>query len=168
MTDQRELNSTVAAIARRLQISYDDAAALVRAVDLATQRLCPLWASWVLYHVVRRRFGDDAAVAAATAALIYAYGRADKDTLIDRATRSCGAYGYGVRVADASNVLYAAVDAAKILGLPDDDAWQLGGLLKYKFLQLFGAVSVDLRGSGVFAGELLAYAVQLHKRLAVA
>jgi hypothetical protein len=64
---RRELNSTVMSLARRLNISYDEALAIVRAVDVATQRLCPLWASWLLYHTVRRRYGETAAVAAVAA-----------------------------------------------------------------------------------------------------
>ncbi len=162
---QRELNSTVLAIAQRLQIGREDVIALIRAVDTATQRLCPLWAAWVLYHVARRRFGGDVAVAATTAALLLSCGRADKDALIDCAVRRCSAYGNGVRVSDADNIASTARDVAGVLGLDTDTAGYLSGILKYRFLQTFGAVSIDLCGNGVFAGELLAYAVQLVRKL---
>jgi len=159
---KRELNSTIMAVARRLSISYDEAAAIVRAVDVATQRLCPLWASWLLYHVVRRRYGDAAAVATATAALIVACGRADKDSLIECAERKCYT-GRGIRDADADNVAVTTREVASILRYDDNDTLYLSGYLKYVFLQRLGMVVIDdkLTGEGVFAGELIAYAVQL-------
>ncbi len=162
---EREFNSTIVAIAQRLQIGNKDVEALVRAVDVATQRLCPLWAAWALYHVTRRRFGGDAAVAATTAALLLSCGRADKDALIDCAVRRCSAYGNGVRTADADNIAATVRDIGRILGLADEDAGYISGLLKYRFLQALGAVEVDIRGHGALIGELLAYATQLVRKL---
>ena len=158
---RRELSSTIMAIARRLRISYDEAMAIVRAVDVATQRLCPLWASWLLYHTVRRRYGDTAAVAATTASLIVACGRSHKDALIRCAERKCYV-GRGIRDVDADNIAATTREVAGILGYGDDTLY-LSGYLKYLFLQLLGATIVDdkLRGEGVFVGELIAHAVQL-------
>ncbi len=164
---QRELNSTVLAIAQRLQIGREDVIALIRAVDTAAQRLCPLWAAWTLYHVVHKRFGDDAAVAAATAALTLSCGRTNKDALIDCAVHLCDACGYSIRTSDADNIASTARDVAGILGLDTNTAGYLSGILKYRFLQTFGAVSIDLHGNGVFAGELLAYAVHMLRSYAI-
>jgi hypothetical protein len=159
---KRELDSTIMAIAKRLNISYDEALAVVRAVDVATQRLCTLWASWLLYHTVRRRYGDTAAVAAATAALILACGRTHKDALIECAERKCYT-GRGIRDVDADNVADTTRTIAGILGYDVNDAMYLSGYLKYLFLQLLGITVIDdkLRGEGVYVGELIAYATQL-------
>ena len=159
---KRELNSTLAAIAKRLNISYDEAVAIVRAVDVAAQRLCPLWASWLLYHVVRRRYGDVTAVAVATATLMAACGRTYKDALIRCAERKCDV-GSGIRDVDADNVADTTRTIASILGYSYDDALYLSGYLKYLFLQLLGITVIDnkLAGEGVHVGELVAYAIQL-------
>jgi len=159
---RRELNSTLAAIAKRLNISYDEAMAIVRAVDVAAQRLCPLWASWALYNTVRRRYGDTVATAATTAALIAMCGRADIDSLMRCAGRRCYT-GRGIRDVDADNVATTTREVASILGYDVNDAMYLSGLMKYRFLQLLGATVIDdkLAGEGVFAGELITYAVQL-------
>ena len=163
---KRELNSTIMAVARRLSISYDEAMAIVRAVDVATQRLCPLWASWVLYNTVRRRYGDTAAVAAATASLIVACERSHKDALIQCAERKCYV-DRGIRDVDADNIATTTREVASILGYDVNVAMYLSGYLKYLFLQLLGATIVDdkLRGEGVFVGELIAHAVQLVRTL---
>jgi hypothetical protein len=71
----RELRSTLMRLAHRLNISYDEADALVRGVRTAVAKLCPLLAAWVLQRVARQRFGGTAAVAAALAAYISRRGR---------------------------------------------------------------------------------------------
>jgi len=159
---KRELNSSVAAIAKRLNISYDEAMAIVRAVDVATQRLCPLWASWLLHYVVRRRYGDTAAVAVATAPLIATCGRVDKDSLIRCAQRKCD-IGSGIRDVDADNIAITTREVASILGYGEEETWYLSGLMKYRFLQSLGIVVIDdrLASEGVFVGELIAYAIRL-------
>jgi len=157
----RELNSTIMAIARRLRINYDEAMAIVRAVDVAMQRLCPLWASWLLYHTVRRRYGDTAATAATTAVLIATCGRTHKDALTRCAERKC--YTGGVRDSDADNIAITTREVASILGYGEEETWYLSGLMKYRFLQSLGIVVIDgrLASEGVFVGELIAYAIRL-------
>jgi len=155
-----ELRSTTARLGDALGISYVDADALIRAVGLALERLCPMHAAWVLLHLAERRFGRAAAVAAAAGALMCACGRADMDDLLDCAERMCGG-GPGVRISDADAVAAAAREVGGILGLHPDEASRLAGYLKYKFLQSLGAPALELSGRGTLWGELIAYACRI-------
>jgi len=156
----RELYSTTARVGHVLGISYADADALIRAVGLALERLCPLHAAWVLLHAVERRFGRAAAVAAAAGALMCACGRADADSLLDCAERRCGS-GPGVRTSDADAVAATTREVGGVLGL-GFDASRLAGYLKYRFLQSLGAPALELSGRGAIWGELIAYACRMH------
>jgi len=156
----RELYSTTARVGHVLGISYADADALIRAVGLALERLCPLYAAWVLLHAVRRRFGRAAAVAAAAGALMCACGRVDADSLLDCAERRCGG-GPGVRTSDADAVAAVAREVGDVLGLHFNTASHLAGYLKYMFLQSLGAPMLDLDGRGAVWGELIAYACHI-------
>ncbi len=142
-------------------ISYADADALIRAVGLALERLCPMHAAWALLHLAERRFGRAAAVAAAAGALMCACGRrASIDDLLDCAERMCGG-GPGVRISDADAVAAAAREVGGILGLHSDEAARLAGLLRYRFLQLLGAPALELSGREALWGELIAYACRI-------
>jgi hypothetical protein len=158
---ERELKSTLMRLAHLLHISYDETKALLQATRMAVAKLpCPLLAAWVLDRVVRRRFGDMAATAVATGALIYSCGRVDYDTLISCATRNCD----GVTTETARKIMETAYDVGTMIGLVSEEVWYVAGLLKYYYVN-FRVTEPQLKGAGTLWGELVAYALRIQDTL---
>jgi hypothetical protein len=158
---ERELKSTLMRLAHLLHISYDETKALLQATRMAVAKLpCPLLAAWVLQRVVRQRFGDAAAIAAAAGVFIYSCGRVDYDTLISCASRNCD----GVTTETARKIVEVAEEVGTMIGLPHEETLRLAGLLKYHYLN-FRVTEPEIRGAGAMLGELVAYALRIQDTL---
>jgi len=159
----REFQSTVARLAKTLQISYDDALAIVRGAQAAVLKLpCPLLAAWVLRNVSKKRFGDAVATAAAAGVLIYSCGRADYDTILRCTIRGCDSSGVDTQT--ARTIAEVAYEVATALGLPSTEALHVAGLLKYHYLNFRAMLyEDDLRREGALWGELVAHALHISR-----